>query len=90
MLKNLASRLFGQGPSKWKAKNRLQMVLIQDRSGLTAHDMDQFQKDILEVISEYFVLESKALNVEWQRQGESTALIINTPITGRPRVEKAA
>lgn len=90
MFKNFASKLFGVGHSKWTAKNRLQMVLVQDRSGLSAQDMDCFRKDLFEVISKYFVLETKGFNIDWQRQGESTALIINTPVMSRHTPEKAA
>ena len=74
--------------SKETAKNRLQMVLVQDRSGLTAQDMDFFKRDLLEVISRYFVLEKRNLQVEWQRSSNATALVINTPIVGRTRKEK--
>lgn len=68
------------------AKNRLQMVLIQDRSGISQTDMDAFKADLLEVISKYFVLETKGLNVEWQRTANATALVINTPIKGKMKV----
>lgn len=87
MFKELKEKFFGRGASKWAAKNRLQMVLVQDRSGLTTQDMEGFQKELLAVISKYFVLESNALNVEWQRSENTTALIINTPIIGRPQPE---
>lgn len=90
MFKGLAERIFGTGHSKWMAKNRLQMVLIQDRSGLSANDMEQFRQDLLQVLGKFFVLETSGLSIEWQRQGDSTALIINTPVMGRPKVEKAA
>lgn len=68
------------------AKNRLQMVLIQDRSGISQTEMDSFKKDLLDVISKYFVLEVNALNVEWQRTSNATALVINTPIKGKMKV----
>lgn len=74
--------------SKETAKNRLQMVLVQDRSGLDAQDMDFFKRDLLEVISKYFVLEKRNLQVEWQRTSNATALVINTPIVTRTRKEK--
>lgn len=59
------------------------MVLVQDRSGMTARDMDFFKKDLLEVISKYFIVETKSLQIEWQRSDSATALVINTPVTGR-------
>ncbi len=85
VLKSIKEKLFGKSLSKYTAKNRLQMVLVQDRSGLTQQDMDLFKRDLLEVITRYFVLERNALEVEWKRSNSSTALIINTPVSGRPR-----
>ena len=76
-------RLFGKKFSHQTAKNRLQMVLVQDRSGLSTADMDEFKKDLLAVISKYFLIESESLEVEWDRADNETALIINTPVTGR-------
>lgn len=77
------AKLFGKKLSYQTAKNRLQMVLVQDRSGLTNEEMDLFKKDLLEVIAKYFHIESAALQVEWEREKNETALVINTPVTGR-------
>jgi cell division topological specificity factor len=85
---NLKTLIWGKSLSKKTAKNRLQMVLVQDRSGLNSKDMDFFKKDLLEVISKYFVVETKSLQVEWKRSDSTTALVINTPITGKPRADK--
>jgi cell division topological specificity factor len=87
----LVTKLFGRNLSKQTARNRLQMVLVQDRSGLTSQEMDFFRKDILEVLSKYFVLERKGVEIEWQRSDNTTALLINTPVVGRTReASKAA
>ena len=83
MFEILKTRLLGRTISKNTAKNRLQMVLVQDRSGLSSNEMDLFKRDLLEVISKYFVLEAKSLQVEWQRSDSVTALVINTPVTGK-------
>ncbi|MCC6220448.1 MAG: cell division topological specificity factor MinE [Deltaproteobacteria bacterium] len=65
------------------------MVLVQDRAGLTPQAMDLFKKDLLEVITKYFVLEREQLEVNWERDTNSTALIINTPVIGRSMKAKA-
>lgn len=86
MLTQLKSRLFGNSAfSKKAAKNRLQMVLVQDRSGLSSEEMDNFQKDLLGVIGKYFVLEHKGVQIDWQRNDNCTALVINTPVANRRR-----
>ena len=88
MFKTLSQRIFGKKFSNTTAKNRLQLVLVQDRSGWTAQDMDNFKRDLVNVISNYFVLERKQLDVEWERTDATTALIINTPIVGRHKTAK--
>jgi cell division topological specificity factor len=82
---NIKTLLLGKKYSNETAKNRLQMVLVQDRSGMTSKDMDFFKRDLMEVISKYFVVETKNLQVEWRRNDATTALVINTPVVGRTR-----
>lgn len=84
------AKLFRKKFSHSTAKNRLQMVLVQDRSGLGSQDMDEFKKDILDVISKYFVLENTSVDVNWERGDGTTSLVINTPVIGRPKVVKKA
>lgn len=86
MFKNLSEIFFGKNNSKVPAKNRLQMVLVQDRSGLTSTEMELFKKDLIDVIGKYFTVETKELDVEWKRTDSETALVINTPVVGKPRV----
>ena len=62
------------------------MVLVQDRSGLSPTEMELFKKDLMDVISKYFLIENKHLEVEWKRSSSETALVINTPVTGRLKV----
>ena len=89
MFGNIAKALFGSNGSKKLAKNRLQMVLVQDRSGLAPKDMEFFKKDLIEVISKYFKTETREVNVEWQRENGATALIVNMPVIGRTLEAKA-
>ncbi len=85
MFRNLSSLFTGKGNSKVPAKNRLQMVLVQDRSGLTSTEMELFKKDLMDVISKYFSIESSSVDVEWKRSDNETALVINTPVIGKLR-----
>lgn len=85
MFDELRKKLFGKGLSKQNAKNRLQMVLVQDRSGLSGNDMDAFREDIIAVIGKYFVLKDTGVEIEWQRENSCTALVINTPIEVKVR-----
>ena len=83
VFKSITKHLFNNKLSTVTAKNRLQMVLVQDRSGLTNREMEMFKKDLMDVISKYFVIENKHLDVNWERSDHETALVINTPVTGR-------
>ena len=83
MFNLLRDTIFGRAGSKNTAKNRLQMVLIQDRSGLNPQEMDLFRKELIEVISKYFLVDKKQLDIEWERNDFTTALLINTPVIGR-------
>lgn len=85
VFKNLSEIFSGRSNSKVPAKNRLQMVLVQDRSGLSSSEMELFKKDLMDVISKYFTLENKNLDVEWKRSDSETALVINTPVVGKLR-----
>lgn len=85
MFEELRKKLFGNGLSKQAAKNRLQMVLVQDRSGLSGKDMDAFREDLIAVIGKYFVLKDSGIEIEWQRENSCTALVINTPIEVKAR-----
>ena len=76
-------KLFKQRFSHQTAKNRLQMVLVQDRSGMSSSDMDNFKQDLLDVITKYFLIDQPNLAVEWERSDNETALVINTAIQGR-------
>ena len=85
MFNNIKTLLLGNRFTNETAKNRLQMVLVQDRSGMSSKDMDFFKNVLREVISKYFVVETTSLQIEWRRNDSTTALVINTPITGRTR-----
>ena len=91
MLSIFKSLFIGKRGSKATAKNRLQMVLVQDRSGLSSEEMENFKTDLIDVLARYFMLERNAVDIEWQRTDNETALIINSPVTGRhPEVQKVA
>lgn len=86
MLKNLRSLLFGNGAvseSKNLARSRLQFVLVQDRSGLTNDEMAGFKEEMMAVIQKYFVVDKQGFDIDYRRQGETTTLLINSPVVVR-------
>lgn len=66
--------------SKSLAKSRLHVVLVQDRAGLTNEELAQFKREMIEVIEKYFVIDESGVDISYQRENESTTLLINSPI----------
>jgi len=53
-----------QEGSKSAAKERLQLVLMQDRANVSADYLDLMKQEIIEVIKKYIDIDEKALEVE--------------------------
>jgi cell division topological specificity factor MinE len=84
----LVQRFFGGKGSKEEARNRLQMVLVLDRLGLTAEQMEALRKDILETISRHIPIDSERVKIDFVHQHIPAEVVINAPVRrGRPPVE---
>lgn len=70
--------------SKIKAKERLQLVLMQDRASVSPDFFEMMKKEIIEVIKKYIEIDEEALEVQLTRgfEGglEGPALYANIPI----------
>lgn len=84
-------RLFGkpEKTAKTVAKDRLRMVLIQDRASIPAPLMEQMRREILAVVRRYADIDERELDLSVEREGEAVALTANIPIR-RVRTEIAA
>lgn len=80
MLSGLLRRFTGQKPSKDAAKKRLQFSLIYDKLELNDTTLTDLQKDIVDVISNYFEIDKDALELKVKRDDNVSALVFNTPI----------
>jgi len=81
------SNLFKKGPqSKDVAKERLRLVLINDRTGLTASTLDELRIEITKVITKYLEIDEHMLDIQMtstkSEDGRTIvpALIANIPI----------
>ncbi|RMG45066.1 MAG: cell division topological specificity factor MinE [Candidatus Dadabacteria bacterium] len=72
--------MFGKKKSKSMAKSRLHFVLVQDRTGLTNEEMASFKSEMISVIEKYFVIEKDAFDIDYRREGDTTTLLINSPV----------
>ena len=85
MLNGLLKKILGKGGSKQIAKKRLQFALIYDKLEVSDTTLQSLQRDIVEVISRYFVIDQEEIKLEFQRDQDSSALVVNTPILSARR-----
>lgn len=74
-------RLFGRDEgSKKAAKDRLRLVLVHDRTSLSPRLLENLKEDMIKVISKYLEIDEQGLEVTFDQEEETTALIANIPI----------
>lgn len=91
-LKNLQKK-DKEATSKEKAKERLQLVLMQDRASVSPDFFEMMKKEIIEVIKKYIEIDEEALEVQLTRgfedgDGTGPALFANIPIKNIKPVAK--
>ena len=80
---NFINRIFSKEPSSAdKAKDRLRLVLINDRTDLSAMAMDNLKDDLLEVLSRYIQIDPKSVRIDVTQEGRQQRLIADIPISG--------
>ena len=82
LLQNIIDRLFGRQDKNPRdsARDRLRLVLMQDRSALPASVMEQIRKDIIQVLAKHCDVDESSLDVSIERADGAVALIANIPI----------
>jgi len=78
-------RLMGRKSAK-SAKERLQMVLIHDRTDLTPAVLEALKEELLAVIARHLDIDVSAVRVEIENEGRSQRLIADIPL--RPAVRR--
>ena len=91
-IKNL-QRKDKEATSKEKAKERLQLVLMQDRASVSPDFFEMMKKEIIDVIKKYIEIDEEALEVQLTRgfedgDGTGPALFANIPIKNIKPVAK--
>ena len=85
MFRKLMRLLHQERGSKEIAKNRLQLILIQDRVGADEAIMSDLQAKLTQLLAEYFEFPSEDIDIELQRDGTSMALTASIPIKSMKR-----
>lgn len=74
-------RLLGNdNHSKQVAKERLRLVLVQDRMSLSPRELGALKEELIAVISKYMDIDDHGIEVDLQREGDSGALVATIPV----------
>ena len=66
--------------SKDTAKQRLKLVLIQDRLELAPEKLEEMKKEIWEVVSKYMIVDDDFMEFEVRRMDDLTVLVSNIEV----------
>jgi cell division topological specificity factor len=72
--------LFGKKRSAESAKERLQLVLVHDRTDLTPAQLEALKDDLLKAISRYIDIDPEAVQIGLERDGRSQRLVADIPL----------
>ncbi len=74
-------RLLGRDvKSARRAKERMKLVLIHDRTDLTASTLEVLKDELIEVISRYVEIDPSSVSIEMSQEGRQQRLIADIPI----------
>ncbi len=72
--------LFARRRSAESAKERLQLVLIHDRTDLTPTELEALKDDLLETISRHVDVDPEGVQISLERDGRTQRLIADIPL----------
>ena len=82
---NFFDRLFGKTKSADSSKERLQLVLIHDRTDLTPAELDALRDDLIATISRHVAIDAQAVQIDVEHDGRSQRLIADIPLKAARR-----
>ena len=78
---SLFDRIFGRKPSSANnAKERLQLVLIHDRTDLSPAALEAMKDDLIQAISRHVEIDPSKVRIEVESEGRSQRLVADIPI----------
>lgn len=78
-------RLFGKKNSADSAKERLQLVLIHDRTDLTPAELDSLRDDLIATISRHVEIDAQSVQIGMEHDGRSQRLVADIPLKSASR-----
>jgi cell division topological specificity factor len=76
---------FRRKKSANSAKERLQLVLIHDRTDMTPAELDALKDDLIATISRHVEIDPAAVNINITQDGRSQRLVANIPLRSAGR-----
>ena len=76
----MMSFLFGRKKSANSAKERLQLVLIHDRTDLTPAELESLKDDLIVTISRHIAIDPTAVRINMAQDGREQRLIADIPL----------
>ena len=88
---NFLQNFFGKKNSADNAKERLQLVLIHDRTDLTPAELDSLKDDLIAAISRHVEIDVQSMQIGVQHDGRSQRLVADIPLkAARRRAKRSA
>lgn len=76
---------FGRRKSANSAKERLQLVLIHDRTDLTPAELEALKDDLISTISRYVEIDPGAVSINVAQDGRVQRLLADIPLRNAGR-----
>jgi len=79
------TRMFGPRKSAGSAKERLQLVLIHDRTDLNSSELTSLKDELIAVISRFVDIDPNGVSINIARDGRSQRLMADIPLRNQGR-----
>lgn len=75
-------KIFGSGNegSRGKARDRLKIVLIHDRTDISPQLLDSLRNEIVQVLIKYMDIDTKKIEIDLDHDEHEVALVANIPV----------
>jgi cell division topological specificity factor len=77
--------VFGRKRSANSAKERLQLVLIHDRTDLSPAELDALKDELIDTISRHVDIDPEAVRINIAQDGRSQRLVADIPLRNADR-----
>lgn len=74
------NKIFHRDESRKAAKDRLRLVIIQDRASMAPQMLENIKEDLIAVFSKYMEIDIKSVEIGLERRDGTVALAANIPV----------